>query len=353
MKQNAIVLILGTLIAVCAETACAQQPTISLTITVETQSGAPIANAPFEAVSRVQSRFAMTDVNGQANFAIVAAETEETLVVRMSDGGFTPLVPPELRDEATDRFHALRRSHAFKPYYIIPITGQQALATIRPQDAVTITGRLVDANGNPTEGVVGVRGRVDYDFVFDSEAGVFEIGGVAKGLPAELWFGSNTQLHMISLTDIQTAQSTSIGDVLLADTPVDGGATIVMQNTATMQQPDKMRLDIALSLVAVDDAEVHGFDVHSDGRAYWTSDESTPVYTFQVPAGTYYVTPGALGDLPFFALYESVKAGRQAQLTAAGVPTITILPGQTTDLTFDGQAALDAVMSVGGDLVEE
>jgi len=118
-------------------------------------------------------------------------------------------------------------------------------------------------------------------------------------------------------------------------------------------QPNKTRLDRGLGLIAVDDAESHIFEVKSDGRAYWTDDNSNPVYTLQLPAGTYYVTPGSYGDRPFFALYESVKAGRQAQLDAAGVPKITIVAGQTADLTFDAQAAHDAIIEVGGDLVDE
>ena len=80
---------------------------------------------------------------------------------------------------------------------------------------------------------------------------------------------------------------------------------------------------------------------------------NAPVYTLELPSGTYFVTPGGLGDQAFYALYESVKANRQAQLIIAGVPMITIAAGQTEVFTFDAQAAHDAIMAVGGDLVGE
>jgi hypothetical protein len=331
----------------------AEEQTITLNLTAQTQAGEPIGNAPFEAASTVAAQFAMTDAGGQATFTISAAENEETLMVRMSHGGFSLIVPPELRDDAIDRFHALRKTYSFKPYYLVPIDGDSISFTVTPDDAVTISGRLVDGDGNPIEGVVGTRGRVSFDFVLESEAGVFALKGVAKGLPAEIWFGIDKQLHSITLTAAQTAQDTNIGDVTVVDTPADGSATILMQNTESLQQPNKTRLDLMLSLVAVDDAEVHGFDVKSDGRAYWTNDASEPVYTFQVPAGTYFVTPGSIGDQPFFALLESVRAGRQAQLILANVPMITISADRTTEFTFDAQAARDAIIAVGGDLVEE
>jgi hypothetical protein len=274
-------------------------------------------------------------------------------MIRMSHGGFSLIVPPELRDDAIDRFHALRKTYSFKLYYLVPIDGDSISFTVTPEDAVTISGRLVDGDGNPIEGVVGARGRASFDLVLESEAGVFSLGGVAKGMPAEIWFGIDTQVHSITLTAAQTAQDTNIGDVPVVDTPADGSATILMQNTEALRQPNRTLMNGALSLIAVDDAEVHDFDVKSDGRAYWTNDDSEPVYTFQVPSGTYFVTPGTIGDQPFFALLESVRAGRQAQLILAEVPTITISAGQTTEFTFDAQAARDAIISVGGDLVAE
>jgi len=350
------ILLLHVFLAISSSTLCCAhhaQATVTLNITLQTPSGDPIVDAPMEAASSIDTGFAMTDATGEATFVLDIAEGESVLSTRMSAGGLTPIVPPEDRELATTRFHQLRKTYSFKGYYLMSITGEIIDATVSPEESVTIDGRLVDDSGNTVTGIIGVRGRIAYDYVDEVDAGAFSVPGVPRGVAAALWYSSDKQLHRLELTANQTEGDTDIGDVLLVDTVSDGSATIVMDNTADLSQPNKTRLDRALSLVAIDDAEPHIFDVKSDGRAYWTDDNSNPVYTLPLPAGTYYVTPGSYGDRSFFALYESVKAGRQPELDAAGVPKITIVAGETAEFTFDAQAALDAIIDVGGDLVDE
>jgi len=332
----------------------AQNADVELFLTVETESGQPIVNAPFEAATLVQSAFAMTDSSGQATFDLTLGEGETSVIVRMTHGGFAPLVPPELKDEAISRFHTLRTAHSFKPYYIIGVDGETVNATVNIQDAVTVSGRLVNEDETPRIGLLAVRDRVSFDQVFSHEEGRFSIGGVPRGRAVEVWIGGNTnQMHRIALTAAQTAQNVDIGDVPIADRAANGAATIRMENSDGLTQPSKLLVQDSMGLVKVDDAEPHMFHVDKSGRATWTNAASKQVPLLPVPEGTYYVTPGAYGDRAFFALYEAVKAGRQAQLDAAGVPKITIVAGQTAELTFDAQAAHDAIIEVGGDLVDE
>ena len=84
-------------IAALTTTACSQQETVTLNLTALTTTGQVLANAPFEAATTAQTGFAMTDANGQASFTLDVAEGETTVTVRMSAGGFTPIVPPNLR----------------------------------------------------------------------------------------------------------------------------------------------------------------------------------------------------------------------------------------------------------------
>jgi hypothetical protein len=330
-----------------------QFETVQLTITVKTSAGVGIPDAPMEAMSDVQSRFQMTDATGQATFTIVKVTDENTITVRLTHGGFTPLVPPELRATATQQYYAVRNAHAFKPCYLVTLKGTSPFAAdIVTKPAVTVSGRILDGGGQPRSSALAPRSSNTFYSIADSELGVFSLGGVTRGEPGELWIsGDLTQAHVVPLTAEQLQTDLNIGDLIIADTIRDATLELQMSNTSAIVVPSKIDIQRELCLVATDDAELHTLGARDDGEVFITDLANQPLTAIPIPAGTYYIVPGSFGRVSCFALLESIRAGRQALLDAAGVPKVTVTAGQTVSFEFDAQAALDAVMAVGGDLV--
>jgi hypothetical protein len=224
------------------------------------------------------------------------------------------------------------------------------IATIQFKSASPITGRFVDGTGDSIITNVAVRGIASFDLVLESEAGVFQVLA-PKGEATELWYGLTNQFHSIDITADQTEQALDLGDIVVNETEKDGLCQISVIDVEEIREPTKIQLARAVTLVALDDAEVHCFRIDGDGRAYFLGEDGEAIHNLATPSGTYFVVPGSFRNLSFFALVDAVKQGRQGKLVAANVPTITVEENGVAQFQLDAQAAHDAVMSVGGDLV--
>ena len=69
----------------------------------------------------------------------------------------------------------------------------------------------------------------------------------------------------------------------------------------------------------------------------------------QMPEGTYYVSPGSIGDnRTALALLEAIRQHRQQELDAAGVPKLTVTAAGGS-VTVDAAAAEAAIFTLGGE----
>lgn len=99
----------------------------------------PIAEAPVEVVSFVQPRFAMTGPDGKATITLLRGDQGQTVTVRITNGGFTPVIPPELRSHAADRFTDLQQTYAVPVYDIVLVAGAETSHTIMLGEAVRVS----------------------------------------------------------------------------------------------------------------------------------------------------------------------------------------------------------------------
>jgi len=352
-KQYFLYFIGLLVLACCCGSASSEEfETVTVNVQVFGPDGSAIENAPVEVGTHVQSGFAMTDGNGEGTIEVLKGPNEDTVIVRITHGGFTPLVPPELRQQAITRFHELQEQYAVPTYDIVSVTGPQIEHNITFNQPAQVSGRLIDENGSSLASSVAVRGLNSFGIVMPAEDGHFAVN-VVKNAPAEIWIaGETTQLHSVTLTAQQTASDIDLGDITVDDLTTDANVVLTMNNAQSLHLESKIKLSDSLGLVSADGEALFLFDVKGDGKAYWTNSSGDPVDTLSIHAGTYYIAPGSLGNRPFLALLESVRDGRQPQLDAAGVPKITVAPGETVNYAFDGQTAVDAIIAVGGDLAD-
>lgn len=81
--------------------------------------------------------------------------------------------------------------------------------------------------------------------------------------------------------------------------------------------------------------------------------DNQPDDLLPIAAGEYFVVPGSLLSISRRAAYAALLAGRAQDLEDAGVPLINLRLGQNPHVTIDANAAVEAIMQVGGDLVQE
>jgi hypothetical protein len=329
-----------------------QTETVQLTVTVKTPTDEPIENAPVEIGSSIQSKFALTNALGQAAFTVDKNTDEETLVYRLSDGLYSSMVPPAQKDLATSQYHAIVTTYAVKSCYIAELQGAGPYAVdLTTEEAVKVTGRIVDGSGQPKTGAVAVRSSTAYDVVFPNESGQFTLEGVVKGEDDELWIaGDRNRMQYVTMTATQLQSDYAIGDIVVMDVTYDAHVNMQMTNTLAMRSLSKISMRYDVTLVSASDSSLFVYGVDRAGVAYTSDANGDKTTTLPIPSGTYYIVPSGFGHQPSWALLESVRAGRHAQLQAAGVPSITVAAGATESLAFDATAAYDAVMSVGADL---
>lgn len=313
----------------------------------------PVAEAPVEVVSFVQPRFAMTGPDGKATITLLRGDQDQTVTVRITNGGFAPVIPPELRSQAADRYKFLYETYAVPGCFIVPVTGTEVSHTITLGEAVRVSGRLVNPSGASIASAVGVRGLHSLDMVMPPEDGVFAVN-VRKNAPAELWIaGESIQLHSVRLTATQTAEDVDLGNIVITEAVPNATLKLTMNNNQGLHLASKMLLGDSLALISADSSRMFLFDVRNDGSVHWPGENYQANYDLPVPAGTYYIAPGSLDNRPFLALLESIRANRHAQLDAAGIPKVTVAAGQTESLAFDAHAAVAAIIQVGGDLAPD
>lgn len=354
------------LITVISTTAIAQPvPSISFTldVTVLDPTGQPIPDSPVTAATYYKAEFNLTDPNGSTSFQLHREPDESHAVIVLHPGSPRLWADEQQKDLATARFHELRGTYAFRDVININIAqqGDPATATIQALPAVTAEGRITRPDGSlfDFDSWVVIRGYRDYARVRASD-GLFSLEGVPQGHPVELWIpGAGTEIHSVFLTPSQTANNIDLGDIVIEDAPKPSAIQGIVQGASDLVFPldaqdvhNHLSIEHSITLVRADGQSVQSLDL--DGSGIIILREGVVVNDTDIPMaeGEFYIVPGGYpASTTSLALLDSVRAGRHAQLDAAGVPKFTFVAGQTTEVAFDAQAAVNAVMAVGADLL--
>ncbi len=338
----------SVLIACLGASACAAPVTVS--VSVETPAGAPIADAPVQVYSDDGAAFGLTSANGTVTLTIELEPGDPDIVARLWDGSFHLDLSPDDRALAVSQFDLLRQTYHFAPHYFAqtdPAETQYQIE-IEASPAIEATGRLVDDQGVPIPDAsfgIGARGGQWFG-VFRDAAGVFTMHGIRQGTSTELVVAMRgPQSFSIPLTAQQTAQNVDLGDVVVqrVDRPVELDMTLT--NADDLYDPGDIALWTQVSLIRSDAQVVLTFPVRPPNGEVVADIVQVQTDVPRTTEGVYYLVPGPVTSPTAFALLDALRAGQQAQLDAAGVPKITAVAGQTTQLVLEGAQARSAVLA--------
>jgi len=320
---------------------------VTVSITVRMESGEPLAAAPIQAIADEDHAFGFTNPQGSLELILDVRQDESFLVTRLSDGRWSSLNPAQA-DQAQERFQSLRTEHFFSRTKITPIlastTSCQIVMVAYP--AITLTAQLGDGSDVVPFRRFHVRGGMSADDLDASEP--FVVPGIRRDSPACVFVnvGLSPQFHVIHLDATQTSQDVDLGLVHMVDAPRTATAIVTMTNGQSLFDIDGSVLSKQAAFVRSDAQVILGFRVdQASGSVVERLTAAPPLIMPTLPPGTYYVCPGTLAMPLPLALFDAVRAGRQADLDAAGVPKFTAIEGQQVALQFDARAARDAIMA--------
>lgn len=332
--------------------------TISVVVRVEDEAGAPISSAPVQVYTRNGLAFGMTNAGGDVTIFVGASPTEDAIAIaRIWDGRWHADLTPAEKTLARTRHAELVEEYAFKAGYpaAIDVPGDQFSMTIVGFDGVRVSGRFVDDAGQPVTKAGG--SAFPYGSTFEAdENGGFEVT-VRKGANTELIYlnADSHQMYVIELDDTQTAADVDLGNIVLNPSVEDAELAISLSPTNTIILDDETLVELKTRVVLVreDGSTLLSYRTNKAQtaavNASWDVREPDP----RLPGGTYYVAPGPYGIDVTRALRLAVLAGRQAALDAAGVPKVTVPPGGEAAVSVDAEAARDAILQVGADLLND
>jgi hypothetical protein len=326
--------------------ALSESETITFTLTVETEAGDPVPQAPMRLFSASDVKFGLTDDNGELVVEMLAP-AEATELRADLDAGMFLWDGAEQKDLAIDRFTALRNQYSFEQTVYLPLTGDGPAysGTVIAYDSVTVSGRLVDPLGMPVE--TGIAAPPHISSAFCDEEGRFQLGGVRKGTPVTLIVaGRYAQGHLYPVSAEQLAGDTDVGDIVVSDDERDATGVInVTDRSAEVVARDGTRIVNVVSLISEDGARLQGFSVSASGTAFYEYNNQKST-SLPLVSGTWYVTMGGVGRIPWQMLLDALRDGRGAELEAAGVPKLVIQPGDDIDVTISALDAWNALKSV-------
>jgi hypothetical protein len=339
------------------------EPSVSFTlnVTVLDPAGQPIVNCPVAATSSPGSAFNLTGADGIASFSLERNANEQYATFSLHSGARV-WVDEQQRDLSIARFHELRGSYAFRDTHVVNVAqqGDPATATMQALPAVKVEGHITRPDGSHFDSLVSIRGYRDYARVRASD-GLFSLEGVPRSHAVELWIpGEGTETHSVFLDPGQTANDLDIGDIIVEDEPrvsaiqgtIQGLPDDYVFPADAQDVYDQRRLERGITLVRADGQSVHSLSLDDFGKILIVVQMVADNTDIPMAEGEFYIVPGPYpGSTTGLALLDSVRAGRQAQLDAAGVPKFTFVAGETTEVEFDAQAVVEAVMSVGADLL--
>lgn len=221
--------------------------------------------------------------------------------------------------------------------------------TITGYRAVGASGHVVDGKGGPL-GAVVCRLAGPWSEPTSGSDEHFRLGGVRKGRAAELVFasGDTAYVHIVTLRGAQTGADIDLGEVVFRAPPPEATVQVRVQNRGAFPRGREGTKRNSVTLVSADGGTVYVFLINDSNQAMRSLMD--PVTDLHIARGTYYACPGWFSkDRTSGALRDALRAGRRAELDAAGVPKIVAQGDAPVEVKIDAAAAVAAVRRVGVD----
>ncbi len=324
--------------------AARQEPlrTLTVHVTVRDHQGRPISTVGLSAKLRVPngSRYVgsshppFTDDNGQAAVEAVVPASAASIDIQAVAAVPQPPRASTTRD-AVLRHNQLKRLHSFESSYPVPlVAGQDHYSlTISTKPAITISGRLVDADGQPfSSGTIKARSCECTSFSKrDGPAvGTFELIGVPRGEPAQVIIINDGRVgRFLQLSAEQTQTDLNLGDIVLQ--PIVGASKARLQAEENPPLPGRSRMYTVVSENA--ETIITVMVDNSDGSALTPWLEAGQGW---LPPGRYYVIPNSIGfggDDSGWLLLDLIRAGRAA--ARSELPSFTAVANEEVAVTID------------------
>ncbi|MBL0928323.1 MAG: hypothetical protein IBJ11_11850 [Phycisphaerales bacterium] len=338
-----------------AEPAVAPPANAPIRILVRAADGAPVAG--------LEITFILADDNPERPFRAVWAETDASGEVRFDwdparigrvftaepTWGLGQRLDEQTRSRRRQVFSTTFTTNALPPHaiYEVPAAVTDPLVTIDLRPGVTISGRIVDAQGVPVKrATINDRHRAFSVQSLDPVSNQlrFVLRGIPRGQTAQLVVATGSSNRALQpIPGDQLNQNIDLGDI---PAPIEPARTskvkLRLENHAeALPNPFSdpfSELGYAITLISADGQRFSGFVLGPGGRPI-AEDRDGFV---RVPSGTYYVLLGVGLRRPQLGFLDAIRNNDQAVL--AGVPTIGG-PGAPTELTIDARALHDLMLT--------
>jgi len=324
---------------------------ISVTVLVHDDAGTPLADIPIEAYSMLGSAFGFSDEQGLVTLQIrYPDDVLGHIWVTLSNGKDNVVVEPDIREAAELKFNELIGVYSFDNEVGVPIDPAIPTAFVEyvAKAPITLSGRLQNMDGTPYSGGIGsLRDRASSVVVGEAgQDGSFSLLGIEKDSDVFLLVhGLGVEAHLLEIPASSTAADYDMGVVVLDESERDAELVLSLTNNfGLMDFPEPAMIGTDVTLVSITGEIYLGLQIDDILKtANIVSEYLDDEPGIMIPAGEYYVSPGTIGYPTSLNLIDCVKQGLQAELDAAGVPKITVVAGETTEVTIDALAAYNAV----------
>lgn len=326
-----------------------ESESILVNIAVVTESGDPIENAPIMAYAQAPLAFGFTDAQGMLTLDAPLSDDSEEVIVALFMGG--PMLSPDERALAEANYYQLRDQYHFAKFNSVPYDSNitEVSLDIVAYESVKVTGVVVSPVAKWASDMIqiSVRGGVWLKRFRPGEA--FEVRGVRRGHPAELFFElyEENATRIIALTSEQTQANIDLGEIQFPE--IESGANINISVTSheDLWEPGGVYpMYTRVTLISFDGQTVLCYPINpNDGKVVddlGTVQEKMPP---SIPPGVYYVCPGVFGNRTQLHLLDMIRAGRHELLVNAGVPVLGAQEEDDNTMALDAQQTRDAILA--------
>ncbi len=326
-----------------AQGACAQTTRhITVNATVQTSTGQPLENVPVMFLEPSDRPVAKTNAQGLATLQGDITQSASEITVDVFGGGDDRLGSFSEQLTLTRSMKTLFEQYWFDSYTSVSLVAGQTecSVTITAWPTVQVSGTIVNQENEPMPELLL---KADFSAALGgtNAVGVFTLAGVRQGTETQLFIlRHGFSVIPIRVPASQTQSNTNLGQITLPTFATTAQFRATLTNLGPWGQTQESRLVGGLTLVAAD-----GSILFTELAAPFGGPQTSRrlrTDPLSLPPGDYYIAPGffAAGRVQV-ALVRACEQGMD--LTATGIPKVTLVEGQTVDATVDLLAAYNAI----------
>lgn len=322
-------------------TAHAQGVQIVIDVHVESTTGNPLEFIAFGVRTRDKMFRGETDVSGDVQITADVDPDETYFRVMMTPHSVAPMTRA-LDALYAARFRSARENWAFRNGYSVALVDQQLQYSVNivVPEAIDVSGRIVDGNGDPLR--AWVAGADIVTATGSRPDGTFVLHGFPKDQPAWLFVsqGDRSFVWPVPISQSETALDFAIGDIVVPERTGDGEVSCLVTDAA---DPAVRKMDISWTAIATDGSEVFNL-VLRDGTL--RDSKAFSMALPMLPAGTYVIVPGnILVHRNVQVLFQRI-ANNSIDLQAVNLPTVVVSAGVVTNASVSVLEVADELRAV-------